>query len=200
MTPLTLPTDPCVLLLYCVLYTPFFIIIPITYILRTKTNQNYNQFPRFVITFLSDDQELKCGTCKKIFSSSVSVKRHTERYHQENRFKCTLCNEKFGDKLNLKNHILEIHENVKRPRNNNTCRVACTLCSKTFADNRNLKNHIDGIHNQVKGPLVQCPICLKSFSSRNSLNKHTKYVHQGIRPFKCDICDATFSEKGKYER
>ena len=32
------------------------------------------------------------------------------------------------------------------------------------------------------------------------MNKHVASVHEGNRPFKCNICDATFSEKANMKR
>ena len=128
--------------------------------------------PMHFILFL-DDQKLSCG--------SGNVKCHCDQERPEN-------------------------ESAKMTKRRRNYRVTCSLCTKTFADNRNLKNHIDVIHNQVKAPsvrripTVQSPICQKLVTSKSSLTKHIKYVHQRIRPFKCDICEATFSEKAKYER
>ena len=41
-----------------------------------------------------------------------------------------------------------------------------------------------------------CTICKKVFKRPYLLKKHVESVHEGIRPFKCESCDAKFS----YER
>jgi uncharacterized Zn-finger protein len=39
----------------------------------------------------------------------------------------------------------------------------------------------------------KCDICDYSFSEKGSLNKHIKSVHDGNNRYKCEICEKTFS-------
>ena len=41
----------------------------------------------------------------------------------------------------------------------------------------------------------KCNICDASFAQKAQLNGHMASVHEGKTPFKCSIYDATFAEK-----
>ena len=41
----------------------------------------------------------------------------------------------------------------------------------------------------------KCEICDANFTEKQGMVSHTQSVHEGIKPFKCDICDATFTQK-----
>ena len=45
-------------------------------------------------------------------------------------------------------------------------------------------------------------LCLyyKSFKKQDTLRRHISIVHEGAKPFQCDICDSTFTEKSKLKR
>ena len=40
----------------------------------------------------------------------------------------------------------------------------------------------------------KCDICEKTFSLSDTLHKH-KIIHTGLKPFECDVCEKTFSRK-----
>ena len=46
----------------------------------------------------------------------------------------------------------------------------------------------------------KCDICDYSFSRKSTLKTHVASVHKGKKPFKCNICDATFSENCHMKR
>ena len=41
----------------------------------------------------------------------------------------------------------------------------------------------------------KCNVCDTTFTSKNALKGHTHFVHEGLKPFKCDICDSKFPTK-----
>jgi KRAB domain-containing zinc finger protein len=40
----------------------------------------------------------------------------------------------------------------------------------------------------------KCNICDATFAKNSNMKNHFSAVHEGKKPFKCIICDATFSE------
>ena len=41
----------------------------------------------------------------------------------------------------------------------------------------------------------KCDICDQSFSAKAVLNRHIDSIHKGIKPFKCNVCDKAFAHK-----
>ena len=41
----------------------------------------------------------------------------------------------------------------------------------------------------------KCNICDTSFTKKGNLKKHVASVHEGKKPFQCNICDASFAQK-----
>ena len=41
----------------------------------------------------------------------------------------------------------------------------------------------------------KCNICNSSFTQKGQMNGHVALVHEGKKPFKCSICDTSFAEK-----
>ena len=48
---------------------------------------------------------------------------------------------------------------------------------------------------QEKKKPFKCDICSYSFSEKRSLKKHIASVHEGKKPFKCDLCEYSFSRR-----
>ena len=43
--------------------------------------------------------------------------------------------------------------------------------------------------------LFKCSVCDVKFANIQNLRKHVTTVHAGIKPFKCSICDVNFVNK-----
>ena len=57
-----------------------------------------------------------------------------------------------------------------------------------------MKEHISEIHEEGKKPF-KCDIFDQSFSQKGNLSKHTASVHDSNKSFKCDICDQIFLQR-----
>ena len=46
----------------------------------------------------------------------------------------------------------------------------------------------------------KCGICQASFSAKGDMNRHISSVHEKKKPFNCGVCQASFSTKGDMNR
>ena len=73
--------------------------------------------------------------------------------------------------------------------------MQCDICHKSYANIYILKSHIKAIHEKSSQYKCLYPGCDKEFKSLYRLYVHD-LSHEGIKPFKCNICFRSFSEKG----
>lgn len=97
---------------------------------------------------------------------------------------CTDCDKTFQTRGAYKNHKL-MHMGL----------YTCALCNRSLSSSWSLQQHMlthtDG-EGRAKFP---CDVCGKAFCDKSSVNKHVRAVHMNYKPFKCDQCDLTFSER-----
>lgn len=63
---------------------------------------------------------------------------------------------------------------------------------------QNLIAHVS-THLSVEDRKYQCNICGKKFLRNCYLIIHRR-IHEGLRPFKCDVCSLSFTQKGDMKR
>ena len=51
---------------------------------------------------------------------------------------------------------------------------------------------LSGANKKISNPLIQ-EWYISSFADKQNLKKHVEAVHEGIKPFKCSICDLKFA-------
>ena len=79
-------------------------------------------------------------------------------------------------------------------------------CTKSFKQERHLKDHIVRTHQQQRQqhsdgqPVLRpkphtCRICSKEFKTQKNLASHIQSVHEGLKPFSCQFCDYSSSNK-----
>ncbi|XP_067635472.1 zinc finger protein 493-like [Eurosta solidaginis] len=119
-----------------------------------------------------------CEFCKKIFKSSVVLKKHTIRKHTTEVFLCPECGKSFNTERKLKGHRLR-HSDDKP--------YECPQCPLRFSCPGNLSNHkkMHSLKQHV------CNICGSAFKQRHRLEQHKK-LHNGEKPYKCDYCEMCF--------
>lgn len=109
----------------------------------------------------------KFDECGKIFSDSMSLKKHLAA-HGEKQFICPVegCGKKFLDKSKLRRHNL-VHSGEKAYK--------CEICGKRFSLDFNLKTHLR-THTGLKPYICRFAGCGKKFTQSSNLVAHEK-VH-----------------------
>uniref|UniRef100_A0A8C4SPS7 Zinc finger protein ZFAT n=1 Tax=Erpetoichthys calabaricus TaxID=27687 RepID=A0A8C4SPS7_ERPCA len=144
-----------------------------------------------------------CSQCSYSSITKNCLKRHVIQKHSNILLKCPTegCEYTTPDKYKLQAH-LKIHTELDK-RNYN-----CPVCMKSFPEDRLIKSHIKTNHpevsmntiSQILGRRVQlkgligkraskCPYCDCYFMRNGSdLQRHI-WAHEGLKPFKCSVCD-----------
>ncbi|XP_063544976.1 zinc finger protein 626-like [Cydia strobilella] len=133
--------------------------------------------------------ELFCVECAMHFPSRSAYDthrlalKHTPR--EQYSFECQVCQKKFPRDRTLRQHIDVQHLGLRKHK--------CSVCGKVYARAANLRQHMSTVHEKraTRASHV-CDQCGKAFKAKKSLTEHL-LTHQGLRPYKCKLCPATFS-------
>ena len=99
----------------------------------------------------------------------------------ERPFKCGYCGKQFIQSSHIRVH-LQYHVNAGNP-------FRCSDCSYTSASKYKLNLHVK-VHKERR---FQCEHCSSKFTLNCRLNQHVKLAHGEHLPYKCAICNVTFS-------
>ena len=72
----------------------------------------------------------------------------------------------------------------------------CNTCGRRFSQSGALNRHRKHEHEKGKIEKLECPIC-KSKLSKSHMPIHIYSVHEGKKPFKCQLCDSSYSENSR---
>ncbi|XP_070604432.1 zinc finger protein ZFAT [Erythrolamprus reginae] len=144
-----------------------------------------------------------CSQCSYSSITKNCLKRHVIQKHSNILLKCPTedCDYSTPDKYKLQAH-LKVHSELDKKS------YSCPVCEKSFSEDRLIKAHIKTNHPEVpmhtiskivgrkvqlKGLIgkraVKCPHCNFYFMKNGSdLQRHI-WAHEGIKPFKCSLCE-----------
>ncbi|KAM4864951.1 zinc finger protein ZFAT isoform 2-T4 [Thomomys bottae] len=144
-----------------------------------------------------------CAQCHYSSITKNGLKRHVIQKHSNILLKCPTdgCDYSTPDKYKLQAHLKGHTELDKRS-------YSCPVCEKSFSEDRLIKSHIKTNHpevsmstiSEVLGRRVQlkgligkramkCPYCDFYFMKNGSdLQRHI-WAHEGVKPFKCSLCE-----------
>ncbi|KAM9308603.1 zinc finger protein ZFAT [Gastrophryne carolinensis] len=144
-----------------------------------------------------------CSQCSYSSITKNCLKRHVIQKHSNMSLQCPApgCSYSSPDKYKLQAHM-KIHTELDKKT------YSCPACEKCFSDDRLIKAHIKASHpdasagliSEVLGRKVQmkgligkraakCPYCDAYFMKNGSdLQRHI-WAHEGVKPFKCTVCE-----------
>lgn len=122
-----------------------------------------------------------CDICGKIYKNAAALYSHKHTKHGEiiKNFTCDVCKKKFKNKKNLTTH-LELHK----------IKYKCDVCDAELKSHYGLTKHRE-IHLEKK---FKCTVCDATFTNSSSRKVHL-LKHIGERPYVCDICGQSFSQR-----
>uniref|UniRef100_W5LEF6 Zinc finger and AT-hook domain containing n=1 Tax=Astyanax mexicanus TaxID=7994 RepID=W5LEF6_ASTMX len=143
-----------------------------------------------------------CSQCSYSSITKNCLKRHVIQKHSNILLKCPLegCEYCTPDKYKLQSHVKTHTETVKN-------QFICPVCKDSFPEDKlryHIKiNHPDtswstisealGIRVHVKGVIgkraSKCPYCDCFFTRNGTDMQQHIWAHEGVKPFKCPICD-----------
>ncbi|XP_010188224.1 PREDICTED: zinc finger protein ZFAT, partial [Mesitornis unicolor] len=144
-----------------------------------------------------------CSQCNYSSITKNCLKRHVIQKHSNILLRCPTehCDYSTPDKYKLQAH-LKVHTELDKKS------YSCPVCEKSFSEDRLIKSHIKTNHPEVsmatiseilgrrvqlKGLIgkraVKCPYCDFYFMKNGSdLQRHI-WAHEGVKPFKCSLCE-----------
>ena len=132
------------------------------------------------------EANIKCRFCGLRLTSQGKKSRHEFEVHDHNSRVCTFCGKKFNGSGPYEKH-LSTHSKL---------RIPCGTCGKVFSHQRMLIRHKLNVHQADCDKRYQCSFtgCTRGFNNLESLESHMN-CHLGIKPYKCDLCEARFQNK-----
>jgi len=112
---------------------------------------------------------------------------------------CQLCGLEFGNKAVLRIHNSLVHPEEKKENQN------VDLERKDEVDHKHEAPKIDRLKKHIKLghegiKQFKCIICDYETARNHNLKKHIESVHEGIKPFKCIICDYEFTKNSSLKK
>lgn len=144
-----------------------------------------------------------CEQCGKFYRARKTLKDHFLREHAKdkddeplylyitgNKYQCPICFNNYHSGSELVAHT---------KKHTGELRSVCRLCGKVYSSVHVLRRHIDNIHADVKPRPFQCELCDYAASNKWHLKEHYRR-HTGEQPYKCPVCEKSFSHQGTMNR
>ncbi|XP_045768578.1 zinc finger protein 62-like [Maniola jurtina] len=150
--------------------------------LCTKSFEDNTQLDAHLLTHR---QNYSCNICEEKLLDWQEVMSHRLTHLAGKKIPCHLCSKTFKSAMYIEHHFRKYHHTEGESQT-----LRCRLCDRACPTPRKLRVHFYDFHH-IKNKRYYCDHCNKLCLSRGGLKVHIA-IHSDNRPFKCDLCDATF--------
>lgn len=138
------------------------------------------------------------------YPDTVYFESEEEDPKKQNKFTCKYCYIQFSSLKRYTIHLKRVCS-VKNKKSD-SLEWTCLICDWKGVSKQILKIHEKKEHTEnveiaigLKKKKWKCAQCGKLFSKKIDLQRHRR-THTGLRPFVCNICDQSFTQKSTLER
>ena len=107
-------------------------------------------------------------------------------------FFCNKCSLQFGKKYVFDLHLSLVHGEKMEVK------IEPLISKENFQEPKTseqvLSDHV--VDTSLGDTGLKCTICYSIFKTKRNLKRHIDAVHESKKPFKRNVCDARFSQKG----
>ena len=167
------------------------------------------------ICIISGDSDSACDVCGQLFSTEVYMMKHRKHKHpladignngRRGLYKCQLCLFSDDDVDSMQRH-LSLHRHSQRRQLQDTDHPIVIdshngrqSCSTDASNLKWVEKRPTKNYKHIQGERpFKCDICEAQFTNNIDLERHLR-THTGEKPFKCDICGAQFSQSANLKR
>jgi len=131
-----------------------------------------------------------CELCGKAFAIKGKRNEHLKSHLNEKHHKCPKCGKRFRQQHGLRYH-LKGHDGIRD--------FKCSKCDCGFTYSSKLKLHYLRKHADPSERRFEWIFCPKSFVNGAEMDRHLIF-HIGEKPFRCDVCDNSYSDNSARKR
>uniref|UniRef100_A0A0C9QT68 ZNF226_1 protein n=2 Tax=Fopius arisanus TaxID=64838 RepID=A0A0C9QT68_9HYME len=125
-------------------------------------------------------KDVTCDICGKEFFSRGRMRAHMITHNKNRELMCKFCSHHFSSAEALQKHLDNLHSSD----------YVCDICGKSTKSRKALHNH-QNVHSEAK---FKCNLCPNVYKSGHILKEHL-LKHEGIRKYKCEVCDKAFAQQ-----
>ncbi|XP_063983617.1 zinc finger and BTB domain-containing protein 17-like isoform X2 [Diachasmimorpha longicaudata] len=125
-------------------------------------------------------KDVTCEICGKEFFSKGRMRAHMITHNKNRELMCKFCSHHFSSADALQKHLDNVHAKD----------YVCGICGKSTKSRKALHNH-QNVHSQAK---FKCNLCPNVYKSGHILKEHL-LKHEGIRKYKCEVCEKDFAQQ-----
>ena len=135
--------------------------------------------------------KIKCDYCEKTFKTSVTLKTHRDKFHNENKTKVKQTESREGATnipITVANKkVVQLSpkttESVSKEEEIKPVEYICPICKRGFPSSRGMKahltrTHIEKVHKLVTGDGL-CKVCGSRFTKEKVLRWHDVFAQRG---------------------